>query len=191
MNKLFKPLIVLVAMVFLVTACGPQVQEAPPLSPVMPESFMPLVAVSYDALLHKSLTDQSVADFVTRNACFSANRLQVCQPAGVALWMGADQNVESVFLYSGTADGFFAYKGKLPYGITFDDTMETVEKKLGHPVEVHALQSGWAYGIPDEGATPDHMHYQAIYNRFGFTVIYNSPSAYDKGATIYAIQITK
>jgi hypothetical protein len=31
------------------------------------------------------------------------------------------------------------------------------------------------------------MHYWAIYKRFGVTIVYNSPSASDKSATIHAI----
>lgn len=75
----------------------------------------------------------------------------------------------------------------LPYGLTMQDTMASVEQRLGQPVVTHALQSGWQPGLPDEGAAPDHLHYHAVYKRFGITVVYNSPSPDDKNATIKTI----
>ena len=75
----------------------------------------------------------------------------------------------------------------LPYGLTMQDTMATVEQKLGQPKIAHALQAGWEAGLPDEGGSPDHVHYWAIYKRFGVTVIYNTPSTSDKSATVYDI----
>jgi hypothetical protein len=77
----------------------------------------------------------------------------------------------------------------LPFGLTAQDTMASVEYKLGQPVETHAPQAGWEPGLPDEGGSPDHAHYWAIYRRFGLTVVYNTPSASDKNATIYAIYV--
>ena len=73
----------------------------------------------------------------------------------------------------------------LPYGLTIQDTMADVERKLGQPVLASAPQAGWEAGLPDEGASPDHFHYWAIYKRFGLTIVYNTPSAADKSATIY------
>lgn len=75
----------------------------------------------------------------------------------------------------------------LPYGLKSQDTMGTVEEKLGQPRVTFAPQAGWEPGLPDEGSSPDHVHYWAVYKRFGFTVVYNSPSPSHKGATIDAI----
>jgi hypothetical protein len=77
----------------------------------------------------------------------------------------------------------------LPYGLSMEDTMASVEQKLGQPRVTYAAQAGWEPGLPDEGGTPDHMRYWAIYKRFGFTVVYNSPSPSDKGATVHAIYL--
>jgi hypothetical protein len=79
----------------------------------------------------------------------------------------------------------------LPYGLTAQDTMASVEQKLGQPRVIYAPQAGWEPGLPDEGGSPDHTHYWAIYKRFGLTIIYNSPSPNDKGATIYAIRVNR
>jgi hypothetical protein len=79
----------------------------------------------------------------------------------------------------------------LPYGLTSQDTMATVEQKLGQPKVTFASQAGWEAGLPDEGSSPDHMHYWAIYERFGLTIVYNTPSASDKGATINAIYVNE
>jgi hypothetical protein len=75
----------------------------------------------------------------------------------------------------------------LPYGLVTQDTMASVEEKLGQPKVEHAPQAGWQPGLPDYGFTPDYVHYWAVYERFGFTVIYNSPSPVDKNATIYKV----
>jgi hypothetical protein len=77
----------------------------------------------------------------------------------------------------------------LPYGLSMQDTMASVEQKLGQPRVASAPQAGWEPGLPDEGGSPDYMHYWAMYERFGLTVVYNTPSASDKGATIYAIYV--
>src|SRR5688500_15213411 len=79
----------------------------------------------------------------------------------------------------------------LPYGLTAQDTMASVEQKLGQPRVIYAPQAGWEPGLPDEGGSPDHAHYWAIYKRFGLTIIYNSPSPNDKGATIHAIRVNE
>lgn len=75
----------------------------------------------------------------------------------------------------------------LPYGLTMEDTRAIVEQKLGQPRVSHAPQAGWEPGLPDEGGTPDRMHYWAIYRRFGIVIVYNSPSPRDLGATIYDV----
>ena len=75
----------------------------------------------------------------------------------------------------------------LPYGLTLQDTMASVEQKLGQPRVEFAPQAGWEPGLPDEGSSPDHIHYWATYERFGLTVVYNSPSATDKNATIKTV----
>lgn len=79
----------------------------------------------------------------------------------------------------------------LPYGLSMQDTMASVEQRLGQPNVTYAPQAGWQAGLPDEGSSPDHMHYWAIYERFGLTVVYNSPSASDKSATISAIYVNE
>jgi hypothetical protein len=55
----------------------------------------------------------------------------------------------------------------------------------------HAPQAGWDLGLPDESGTPDHSHTWAMYKRFDVTIVYNSPSATDKDANIYAILVSK
>lgn len=77
----------------------------------------------------------------------------------------------------------------LPYGLSMNDTMASVEQRLGQPKVASAPQAGWEPGLPDEGSSPDYMHYWAIYKRFGLTIVYNTPSASDKSATIHAIYV--
>jgi hypothetical protein len=43
-------------------------------------------------------------------------------------------------------------------------------------------------GLPDEGSSPDHLHYWAVYDRFDLIVIYDEPFA-DEDAYIYAVVV--
>ena len=200
MNKLFKTLSFLAVLTLLLAAWSIQSAASqsalPPPSQNQPEAqaasvLIPEVVVTYDTLIDKPLTDQTVASFLARNNCADVESLQICRSAGMALWTDADQTVQSIVLYPGNRDGFAAYQGSLPFGLAFTDTMEMVEQKLGHPVEIHAPHAGWVPRLPEEGVTVDHVHYQAMYKEFGLTVMYNSPSASDKGATINSILINQ
>jgi hypothetical protein len=182
MNKLFKPLSLLAAIAFLTAACAPQIVGIAQAAPAK---------AGYEAMLGKSVSDQNVADFIVSNDCTQSGSLQLCRPAGIALWTDADQVVKAAYLYTRSSNGFAAYRGELPLGLAPNDTMASVEQKLSQPVEIHAPQAGWMPGLPDEGSSPDHFHYWAVYKRFGVTIIYNSPSPNDKGATIHAILVSK
>lgn len=185
MNKLFQTLSILAAIAFLSTACGAQVVQAQPA-----EQAAPKVA-TYQGVLGKPVNAKDVADFVASNNCAASGQFQLCQSAGLALWTDSAQIIKTAYLYVGNSGDFAAYKGELPLGLAAGDTMASVEQKLGQPKEVHAPQAGWEPGLPDEGGSPDHIHYWAIYKRFGLTVIYNTPSADDKSATIHAILVSK
>ncbi len=185
MNKLFKTLSILAVITLFITACGAQAVQA---EPAQAESVL---VASYQALLGKSLNDKDVADFIASNRCTGDTQFQLCKAVGMALWINSDKMVRTVYLNLNNADGFAAYKGELPFGLASNDTMARVEQKFGQPKEVHALQAGWEPGLPDEGGVADHIHYSAIYKRFGVTLVYNSPLANDLGATIHAILISK
>ena len=75
----------------------------------------------------------------------------------------------------------------LPYGLTMQDTRAIVEQKLGQPYVSNLPHLGWEPALPDEGGSPDRMHYWVIYRRFGIVIVYNSPSPTDMGATIHAV----
>lgn len=180
MNRYFKPLSLLAAMAFLAAACAP---SAVNVAQAAPEE------VSYRAMLGRPLSDQTVTDFIASNNCAPSGSFHICQPAGLALWTDADRTVKTVYLYVSNTEGFAPYKGELPLGLATADTMADVEEKLGQPREVHAPQAGWVPGLPDEGGSPDRMHYWAVYERFGITIVYNSPIANDKNASIHAILV--
>jgi hypothetical protein len=182
MNKLFKTLSMLTAIAFFAIACAPQIVSVAQAAPA---------EASYQAMLGKSVRDQAVADFIASNDCTQSGAFQLCRPAGLALWTDANQVVKTAYLYPSNSNGFVAYRGELPLGLAPNDTMASVEQKLGGLKEVHAPQAGWEPGLPDEGSSPDHIHYWAVYKRFGVTIIYNSPSPDDKNASIHAILVSK
>jgi hypothetical protein len=45
------------------------------------------------------------------------------------------QQVESIFFYRKGFEGFEQYRGRLPGGVTFNDSREMVRAKLGTPVK--------------------------------------------------------
>jgi hypothetical protein len=179
MNKSYPILSIVVAITLFATTFGALVVQAAP------------KAAAYEAVLGKSLNDQDVTDFIATNRCSSAGQFQTCGTAGLALWIGQNQKVETVYLYPNKIDQFAAYTGKLPLGLSSDDTMASVETKFGQPRVDFAPLAGWGIGLPDESGSPDHTHFWAMYKRFGVTIIYNTPSAADKGATIYAVLVNK
>ena len=185
MNKSFPILSILAAIVLFATAYGALVAQSQSVALAAPN------AATYEAVLGKSLNEKEVADFIASNHCSSTGQFQLCKNIGMALWLDSDQTVKSVYLYPTSVDGFTAYKGALPLGLASNDTMAAIEQKFGQPKVEHAPQAGWEPGLPDEGRSPDHIHYWAIYKRFGVTVIYNSPSAADKNATIHTILVNK
>jgi hypothetical protein len=177
MNTLVRVLYVFAAIPLLIGGCA-----ALPAPAEQGEQVAPRAAI-YESILGKSLSDVAVVEFLASNECSSADRFLLCNAAGMALWTDSNQVVETVYLYLNDADGFAAYKGELPYGLKFYDIMGAVEYKL-------KKQGVGKAGLPDEGATPDHLRYRATYHRAGMTIIYNSPSPEDEDATIYAILLS-
>jgi hypothetical protein len=176
MNALFKTFAVLGAVSLLVSGCASLPAQTGQDARAVSET------AAYEALLGKSLTDNEVTEFLASNDCSTANQFLLCSSAGTALWIDSNQAVETVYLYLDNSDGFTPYKGELPYGLKFYDTMEAVEYKLNRQGIGNA-------GLPDTGATPDHMHYQATYKEVGMIIIYNYPFP-DEGATIRAVVMT-
>jgi hypothetical protein len=176
MDKLFKSLSILAAIALFITACSAQVIQA------QPEEK----GAVYQVILGRSLNDKDVTDFIASNNCSPVGEYQLCNDAGIAFWGDSNQLVKIVYLYSGTADGFRRYRGDLPFGLSFYDPMWRVEEKLRDLDSDDALQQA---GLPEEGSSPDHFHYWAVYKRLGMTVIYNSPAA-DQDAYIYAILLS-
>ena len=183
MNKNFT-ILSIVAVLFAL-AFSALVVQAQPAEKVAPD------AAAYEAVLGKPLNDRDVADFITSNNCSGTNQFQLCSAAGVALQVGQGQKVENVYLYPNKTNDFSAYRGALPLNLLASDTMANVEEKFGQPEVPQAPQAGWELGLPDWSGTPDHVSYWAVYKRFGLTIIYNSPSATDKAATIHAILVSK
>ena len=178
MNALLRVFGIFAAIPLLIGGCA-----ALPAQAEQEEQVAPKAAI-YESVLGKSLSDVAVAEFLASNECSSADQFLLCNAAGMALWTDSNQVVETVYLYLNDADGFAAYKGELPYGLKFYDIMGAVEYKL-------KKQGVGKAGLPDEGATPDHLRYRATYHRAGMTIIYNSPSPGDEDATIYAILLSK
>ncbi|MCI0549812.1 MAG: hypothetical protein L0287_02525 [Anaerolineae bacterium] len=184
MNALFKPLGIFAVLSLLISACGGHNVHAGPADSV--------TAISYEIVMGKSLSDKDVVDFIASNNCSPAAEYQLCKDVGIALWIDASQIVNMVYLYAGNAGDFRRYRGQLPFGQSFYDPMWRVEEKLRdlNTDDSLSLQEAWQAGLPDEEGSPDHMHYWAMYKRFGMTVIYNSPGN-DEDAYIYAIVVSK
>jgi hypothetical protein len=97
----------------------------------------------------------------------------------MALGVNSNQVVETVFLNLENTDGFSAYQGELPFGLKINDSRETVEAKF--------KEQRVGTGVANEEGLFDRTHCWATYYAAGMTIIYNSPSADDKGTTMHAI----
>jgi hypothetical protein len=159
-------------------SCSLQMAQAQSKETVDPE------ATSYKVVLGKSLTDRDVASFITSHHCSTTAQFQLCEEAGIALLTGSSQTVETVYLYLNNAEGFTPYKGELPFGLKFYDTMGAVQYKLKR-------KGIGIAGLHDSGEAPDRLHYRANYQQVHMTIVYNSPSAEDEDATIYAIHMSQ
>ena len=180
MKKVYEVLLILVVLSLPITACGTRVLR------LQVEEQPAQKAASYEVVLGKSMTNEAVIGFIAMNNCFPADQFQLCKEVGMALWIDSNQIVKTIYLYAGNEDGFKRYRGKLPFDLTFYDPMWRVQEKLKNQNTDKIDQAG----LPDEASSPDHMHYWAVYKRWGMTIIYNAPFA-DEDAYIYAILIYK
>jgi hypothetical protein len=181
MNKFFKFVNILAVITLSISACSLLVVQA------QPEEQTTQKAIPYQTMLGKSIGDMEVADFIVNN-CASAGQFQVCKDVGMALWTDASQIIGKVYLYAGRVDGFKRYRGELPFGLSFYDPMWKVEEQLRKLGTDEIAQAALETGLPDEGSSPDHIHYWAVYKRFNVVIIYDTPFA-DEDAYIYAIVI--
>jgi hypothetical protein len=171
MRKLYWYCLALVVSALSITSCTAQsVQAASRPAP-------------YEALLGHALTDQDVIDFIATSDCSTAGQLRLCHEIGLALGLNLNQVVETVFLYLEDIDGFKAYQGELPFGLKLNESRETVEAKL--------KEQRVGTGVANEEGLLDRTHYWATYYAAGMTIIYNSPSAHDRNATMHAIIVEK
>lgn len=177
MNTLIKIFSIFAPIPLLISACGAQPALSEPGEQIISKEAV------YEAVLGKPVSDETVMDFIVRNNCSPVGQFQQCKDVGMALLINLEQVVETVYLYLNNADGFAPYRGELPLGLKFYDTMGAIEYKLQR-------QLGENAGSPDEGGSPDHFHYWAVYKGLGMTIIYNSAFA-DEDATIYAILVSK
>ena len=173
MNTLARVLYVFAAIPLLISGCAALSSQA--------REEQPKAAV-YETIIGKSLNDEVVVEFISSNDCSSADQFLLCQTAGMALWVDSNQVVETVYLYLNKTDVFQPYKGQLPFGLKFYDTLGAMEYKLKRRGVGNS-------GLPDEAATPDRLHYWATYHQAGITIIYNEPFP-DEDATIYAILVS-
>ena len=145
--------------------------------------------VEYRIILQRSLDDPSVEGFVVDHNCQLVDDFQICPAAGVALHLIQPGAVDQVYLYLNPDKLFERFTGQLPYELAPNDTMADVQRKLGHPKIPTIPLMGWEPGLPDEGATPDHVHYWAIYKAYHLTVVFNTPTPDDPNASIQMIVI--
>lgn len=183
MNKRIKALIMTVALTAFTVACRGQSLQAQADEQTVSKT------PDYQVVLGKAQSDQQARAFFERNNCSNVGQFELCYESGLAFWIDFDQIVEKVYLYAGNANGFKRYRGQLPFGLSFYDPMWRVEEKLQNLNDDTSLATS-TNGLPDEGISPDHIHYWAVYKQLGMTVIYDEPFP-DEDAYIYAILIRK
>lgn len=176
MSKLYRYIYILLAISLFLSACTARA--------VQPQKSSP-EPIKYADLLGKPLNDEGVMNLLANHHCTGANHFQLCKDTGVALWLDTDHIVREIYLYLNSAEGFAPYKGELPLGLKFYDTLGAVEYKL-RKLEANRSSLSGNNRMNYEGRSPDHMRYWVTYNPYDFTVIYNTPFL-DEDATIYAV----
>lgn len=176
MSKLSKRLFPFIAILLFLSACSPQkVRTSQPAQKSFP----------YMDLFGSSLNDQALTDLLTTNHCVHATQFEFCKEIGLAFWLDSGQRVREIYLYLNNTDGFAPYRGELPLGLKFYDTLGAVDYKMR---SMESESSTTVNAVNYEGSSPDHIHYWIHYKPYGVTVIYNSPFA-DEDATIYAVVV--
>ena len=173
MGPLYRYVCLGTAMAFFMTACSAWDVFA------QPEDQSASKVMWYEAMLGEFSNDNEVTSFFLGNDCSSLQQFQLCRKIGMAFGISSSRVVETVFIYLEDTDSFTAYRGELPFGLNSSDNREIVEAKL--------KEQRVGTGTPNAISIPDHTHCWATYYAAGMTVIYNSPSADDKGATMHAI----
>lgn len=98
----------------------------------------------------------------------------VCRGSGLEYATGEGGRVSTVFLYNQGADGFQAFTGELPAGLSWRDTRADVERRLGAPESVRGSgEIGVWLNYPDRG----------------LTIFLNTPDPTDMSAFIHHIAI--
>lgn len=120
---------------------------------VAPRSPTPATALgtatgvtSYAALAGKSITSPEVASLLHSNQCSISGSHYLCYSAGIELSFDSNNRVILVVL-NRTRGDWKQYQGPLPEGISWNDTRDAVERKLGAPTASYDGVSGiraWA-----------------------------------------------
>ena len=182
MNKNYPLFSIVVVIVLFAIAFGTLVVQAEHLE--RPASLVP----NYHRMVGQSLADKAVADFIAANHCTSANQYQLCEATGIALAMNGDRTIKTLVLFPGRTNGFAAFRGELPLNLRWNDSLASVNRKLGVSPDETFLQEA---GLPNESGIPENIRLWAVYEEAGVTVIYNTLSADSQSASIHAILITK
>lgn len=146
------------------------------------------VEIPFQDFIGRSVNDGVVADFIADKNCAREWVIYLCKSTGIAIWFDASQITQIIYLYVTAPDGFEPYKGVLPFGLKFYDTMGAVEYKLRVLDVDERTRFYLKVDLSDMGGSPDHTHYWVDYEQHGMVVIYNTPFA-DEDAMIYAVLI--
>jgi hypothetical protein len=181
LNTWFRISNILALLSLCISGCAIQTVEA------QPASVATAIPLGYQIILGKSVHDQAVVNFLADNHCSTSVQFELCKEVGMSFWIDSNQQIGTAYLYSGNADGFQRYRGKMPYGITFYDPMWLVQEKLSALDKDNQSQKT---GLPDEADSPDHIHYWAAYKQLGLVLIYDTGIA-DPDAYIYAVLVSR
>lgn len=134
-----------------------------------------------DALIGQRLDDPKVQEIFKSwgsPSIYDKNTTKIYKfiDDGISLVVNNRGVIEGVIFYSLSAYKFKQYQGTLPHGLTFNDTKEDVQSKLGKPNE--------------ETATID-KHVVTIYKNYDMAISYVSRDRSDANPKIFVIYIRK
>lgn len=91
-------------------------------------------ALSYRDFLGKTLENDAVVEFILRNNCYYGMGNYACKSQGIELGVTmVKRQIRTVFMYRQGVEGYKQYKGELPLGLRWTDTLASVEARLGQP----------------------------------------------------------
>lgn len=127
----------------------------------------------------QSFLNELGADYIIsryEGTTFEGTYNYIYRSKGVEIEFSKDDKLKGIFLYSESSSNSRQYQGELPYNLSFTDTREEIEQKIGLP------------DVSDGGGV---INYYSIWNELGISITYKNKDINDMENKIHHISISK